>query len=47
MNVSKKKNREVIRPEYDNLNVWGMGEKEADILVNKVVKLATLFDRRI
>jgi hypothetical protein len=48
VNVSKKrKDHEVIRPVYDNLDVWGMGEKEADILVNKVIKLATLFGRRI
>ena len=47
VSVSEKKNREVIRPEYDNLNVWGMSENEADILANKVVKLATLFGRRI
>ena len=47
VSVSEKKNREVIRPEYDNLNVWVMGENEADILVNKVIKLATLFGRRI
>ena len=47
VSVSQKKGRDVLRPIYENLNPWGMDVKEADILVNRMLKMATLFDRRI